>query len=84
MKDMKYLGNGKRLGVARSQGIWEEHKTKTGRRITIGLAKQSELSLIGNREPLKSSMYGSDMVTLDLFCFDAWDPLLFVVKKYTL
>lgn len=74
MKDMKYLGNGKRLGMARSQGIWEEHKTKKGRRITIGLAKQSELCLAGNRELLKSSMYGSDVVTLGLFCFGAWDP----------
>lgn len=45
MKDIKYLGNGKRRGVARSQGIWEEHKTRKGRRVTTGLAKHLNFAL---------------------------------------
>lgn len=78
---MKYLGNGKRRGVARSQGMGEDHKTKKGRRVTTGLAEQSELCLIDNREPLKSTMYGSDTVTLSLLCCLHGILCLCVVKK---
>lgn len=35
MKDMMCSGNGERLGVVRTQGIWEKHKTKKERRVTI-------------------------------------------------
>lgn len=63
---MMCLGNGKRLGIARSQGVWEEPKTKKERRVTIRLAEESELCLTSNREPLKNSKWGSDMVMLGL------------------
>jgi hypothetical protein len=43
---MMCSGNGEGLGLARQQGLWEESKTKKERRITVGLAKVSELCII--------------------------------------
>lgn len=60
-------------------GRMERTQDPKERRVTMWLAKESELRLTGHWEPLKNSMYGSDTVTFDLFVvmLACWDHFAF-------
>lgn len=72
------LGNDERLGIARSQGIGDEHDQK----VTIQLAEESKLCLAGNRQPLKNSNWGSGLVTAGFVLFWCVGSFCFLLLKY--
>lgn len=84
MKDTICWGNGKRLGVARSQGCMGRTQNQKRRgESQCDLLKKSELCLTGNREPLKNCISGIDVVTLFLLFILVCEIICFLFLRNT-